>query len=350
MRKYLLPEVSDAMHYYRANLHCHTTISDGRKTPEQTKADYVAHGYQVVAFTDHNVFLQHNDLCDDTFLALNGYEIDINDSADVEFRFKRTCHLCLIAKTQEMTEQVCYHREKYLWGNMLDHRDDIHFDHSLPDYERVYTHEGINDVIQKGRDAGFFVTYNHPAWSLESYPEYSGYRGMNAMEIVNFGCEIEGYRDDNNGATYDDLLRLGNKIWCIATDDNHNIAPDTDPKCDSYGGYVMIGAPKLGYAEIIDALERGQFYSSTGSYRHIGPQILSLYVEDGAVHVRTTDACRIFFQTGIRLARLAVAEEGKCITEATFPINEEMNYFRLVVVDPQGYEAFTNAYFIRDIL
>ena len=38
---------------YKANLHCHTTMSDGRLTPEEIKAHYQAHGYSIVAFTDH---------------------------------------------------------------------------------------------------------------------------------------------------------------------------------------------------------------------------------------------------------------------------------------------------------
>ena len=38
---------------YKANLHCHTTHSDGKLTPSQTREAYQAQGYSVVAFTDH---------------------------------------------------------------------------------------------------------------------------------------------------------------------------------------------------------------------------------------------------------------------------------------------------------
>ena len=37
MKKYLLPE---NLTPYKANLHCHTTISDGVWTPEQVKEEY----------------------------------------------------------------------------------------------------------------------------------------------------------------------------------------------------------------------------------------------------------------------------------------------------------------------
>ena len=61
---------------YKANLHRHTTHSDGRLTPQQVKEYYKAHGYSVIAYTDHNVLLDHRDLNDPEFLALVGIEVD----------------------------------------------------------------------------------------------------------------------------------------------------------------------------------------------------------------------------------------------------------------------------------
>ena len=39
MKKYLLPENGN---FYKANLHCHTTVSDGNWTPEEVKKNYMA--------------------------------------------------------------------------------------------------------------------------------------------------------------------------------------------------------------------------------------------------------------------------------------------------------------------
>ena len=39
------------------------------------KEFYKAHGYSAIAFTDHEAFITHNDLTDDSFVALNGYEL-----------------------------------------------------------------------------------------------------------------------------------------------------------------------------------------------------------------------------------------------------------------------------------
>ena len=39
--------------WFRGNLHTHTTVSDGRKTPDETAAIYRAAGYDFLALTDH---------------------------------------------------------------------------------------------------------------------------------------------------------------------------------------------------------------------------------------------------------------------------------------------------------
>ena len=57
MKKYVFPEVGN---FYKANLHCHTTFSDGVLTPEQVKELYLANGYSIVAYTDHDNYYVKN--------------------------------------------------------------------------------------------------------------------------------------------------------------------------------------------------------------------------------------------------------------------------------------------------
>lgn len=349
MKKILLPEAGSGMNYYRANLHCHTTISDGHKTPEEVKQLYASHGYSVVAFTDHNVLLSHEDLNDENFLTLNGFEINVNDPFNFNYPRTKKCHLNLIALEPDNLDQVCYHRTKYSTGNSKLYRDRVKFDPELADYVRIYSGDGINDIIARGREAGFYVTYNHPTWSLESYPDYSNYHGMNAMEIVNYGCVIMGYEDDN-GRVYDDLLNQGKHIACLATDDNHNAHADDSPLCDSLGGYTMIAAPALEYRQITSALEAGRFYSVHGTSTHKGPEILSLVYEDGKLTIKTGDAKRIQLVTSARCkGKMKAARDGEALNEATFTINPDEVWFRVVVTDSVGGKAYTNAYFKKEL-
>ncbi len=343
MKKVLLPPASDAMHYYRANLHCHSQVSDGRKTVEELKALYRSKGYSVVAFTDHDAFVTHNDLTDKDFLALNGYEVEINQNPPV-----KTCHMCFIAKEPDNDMAVCYHRSRYIWGNAEKYRSGIRFDESLPDYVRTYDPACINDMIARAKAGGFFVTYNHPTWSLESYPEYIAYEGMDAMEIVNYGCQIEGY-DDDNGHAYDDMLRAGKHVFCVATDDNHNSHPDDSPRCDAGGGCTMICAPALTYRTITRALEEGMFYSTTGTAHAKGPEILSLIYEDGQVTVKTTGARMINYIPDGRSCKCAAAHVGESLTEATFRVDPWERWFRIVLIDENGFKAYTRAYFAEEL-
>ena len=349
MKNVLIPEAGNGMNFYRANLHCHTTISDGKKTPEEVKEMYTEQGYSVVAYTDHNVLIPHDDLTDENFVALNGYELNINDPFKYHAPKRKTCHVNFIALEQDNVTDVCYHRTAYAKGNAKLYRDQVKHDPDAPDYVRVYSGDGVSDLIARGRNAGVFVTYNHPTWSLESYPDYSNYNGMNAMEIMNFGCFNQGY-DDDNGRVYDDLLNQGKKVFCLATDDNHNRFPDGDPLNDSFGGYTMIFAPKLEYREITKALEAGHFYSVQGTTSKRGPEFVSLEYENGKVFVRTTGVRKINLISCARCKdRMVVAADGETVNSAEFVLKEDEVWFRIVATDWEGNKAYSNAYFVKEL-
>ena len=340
MKKFLLPENGQ---FYKANLHCHTNVSDGRLSPAEMKEEYKKRGYSIIAYTDHNILVAHPELTDDTFLALHGLEYDLTEEAKDNEPFHRlkTCHICMVSTNPDYVVQPCFWNS-WLYQNLPD-KSVVQRDESIPPYEFQYTPEYINDMIKTARDKGYFVTYNHPAWSQEGYEIYSKYEGMNAMEICNYGCMTEGYHD-YNPHVYDELLRQGKKLYCIATDDNHNSHPMDSPRCDSFGGFTMIKADKLEYRAIGEALLKGNFYASQG------PEIHSLYVEDNKLHIKTSDAAKIVFTTGLRHAFCAYPTEGDTINEAEFELRPDDIYVRVTVFDKSGKPADTNAYFMEDIL
>ena len=47
---------------YKANLHCHSTLSDGKLTPDELKAAYKENGYSVLAITDHDTATAYPEL------------------------------------------------------------------------------------------------------------------------------------------------------------------------------------------------------------------------------------------------------------------------------------------------
>ena len=342
MRKYLLPETGN---FYKANLHCHTTMSDGQKTPEEIKELYMKKGYSIVAYTDHDVFILHNDLTDENFLAMNGFEVEVMDwYGRHPLRDCKVCHLCFVALDKNIEMHPLWHREKHVWGDALKVKHLVKFDDTLQNYSWTYSPECLTEMMEIGKKEGFFVTYNHPNWSKETYEQYSKYHGMHAMEILNGNCIATGY-EDYNPRVYDDFLRLGEKIYCIGADDNHNDRPDDMRQCDSGWAWTTIKADKLDYETISDALLKGHFYASEG------PEIYDLYVEDGKVHIKCSPADRVICTYEKRGAGAKFAEiGGEPVTEVAFDANPDYGYFRITVRDERGNVACTNAYFPEDYL
>ena len=340
MRTYLLPKDGN---FYKANLHCHTNVSDGSWTPEQVKEEYQKNGYSIVAYTDHNVMIAHPELRDETFLPLNGFEADFNEGGatiDPNIGTIRCCHICFISPEENNPRQLCFHRSEYLFhGNNKKNAALVNYDREAPDYVRSYTPECINSYVKEFKDAGFFITYNHPTWSMECYREFSQYRGFDAMEICNYGCYSAGF-DEENSRYYDDMLHLGMRIGCIGADDNHNHHPRDHAKWDSFGAFTYIKAPALTYKDVFAALKDGNYYASRG------PQIEELYFEDGKVHVKCSPAHRISLMLGTRRGDSRIGIDGSTITEATFDVSERDVYFRLTIWDDQMRPAHTRAYFV----
>lgn len=337
MKKFLLPENGT---FYKANLHTHSTFSDGAHTPEEIKEYYIEHGYSIISYTDHDVFIPHNELTDENFLVLNGYELDVSQpmaEASPITKNNKTCHMGFIALDPDMETPVCWHREKYIPQKAMPHKHEVKFDPSVPDYVRVYSHEGVSDMMRLGKENGFFVVYNHPTWSCEDYSDYIGYENMHGMEIVNYTCLCGGY-PEHNERVYDDMLRAGKRIFCLATDDCHG-------KGSMCGCYIMIKAEKLEYKTVANALVSGNFYSSEA------PEIKSLFIEDGKVTVTTSEAAEIRFTTGIRKSKRFLAKDGVMLTEATYelPTDRDPYYFRITVTDKNGKLAYTNAYFTDEL-
>ena len=339
MKKHLFPE---GRKFYKANLHCHTTYSDGKLSPAEVKEVYKKLGYSIVAYTDHDILIPHDELNDDSFLALHGFEMEINEPKECDFSGIKTCHICFIGLEPDNLTQPMWHRKWYLFGNAPSHREEVVFDKNEPDFVREYSHMGISKIMQTGREKGFFVTYNHPTWSMENYSDYMGYHGMHAMEMFNGDCIAAGYNDRNDHA-YDDILRGGERIYCIGADDNHNHANPASRRFDSGWAWTVIKSDSLDYRTITKSLEDGNFYASEG------PEIHELWYEDGKVHVKCSDADSIVLTADIRFTYPIFAEGNNSVNEAELVVSPRCKWFRITVTDKKGRRACTNAYFIDEL-
>lgn len=334
IKKHLFPQVG---HFFKANLHTHSTISDGKLTPEEVKTRYKALGYQILCLTDHNIIVDHSNMNDPDFLMLTGIEINVN-APDWSWTGGKTYHMNLIAKDPGNLWSPSRLYRKF--PDSAAYEDKMQFE-NMP---LECTPESINTMIEKATEKGFLVMYNHPTWSCQSYPDYAGLKGLWGMELRNTECCMIGH-NENNFRVFKDILNNGTRVFPLGTDDMHS------PR--SLGGsWIMVGAQDLRYDSVIEALEKGDFYMSCG------PEITGLYMEGNVLKVTCSDAQQIRLETHGRMARFTIAADEP-LHEAAFDleklfskvdINDPNVYIYVTVTAPDGSYATTRAFYLNELI
>ena len=343
MKTYLLPNHGN---FYKANLHMHTTVSDGKMTPEETKKLFQDHGYSIVAFTDHDVICPHHDLTDENFLALTAFETYYNTDlfGVMDYDFVKTYHLSFFAKDPNNVVCPAFSKRYVERAHSLQY---VTKEMEAFDFDRTYSQKYLNEIIDLANRAGFLVSLNHPVWSLQNYRDYGNLQGLWGIEVYNTGCVQCGLPD--TAQPFSDFLLDGKNIFPIAADDAHS----TRTCC---GGFVMIKAEKLEYGTIINALERGDFYASSG------PEINELFLEDGVLKIRCSPAQKIFVNTERRTS-FSVEADTEPLTEAQFNLTDYLfktksagkeklpwkPFFRVTVQGRDGNCAYTRAFWLEEL-
>ncbi len=325
---------------YKANLHCHSIFSDGKKTPQELKKMYKEHGYSVLSITDHEVPKAHSYLNDDEFLTITGYEAYIRPNPECRYDvYDKEVHINLFAREPENEAIVCYNPNccKYVSAELHETYKKVGSQR-----QREYSVEYINEFIKTATDNGYIASYNHPYWSMEDEKDVMEYNGFFSMEMCNYSS-YQLSRNEYNAALYDKMLKKGKRIFCHSTDDNHNNEPENSPKYDSFGGFTMIMPESFDYNSVFEAMEKGEMYSS------MGPLFKEISIEGNKIHIECSEVERIIIFTGSKLPKSRFAQEGETITEADFEIDERAEFVRVSVVDKYGRFADTRGYF-RDEL
>lgn len=323
---------------YKANLHCHSILSDGKRTPEELKKMYKEHGYSILAITDHEAPCCHSDLDDENFLTITGYEGYIRNQPKYN-AYEKEIHLNLFAREPKNETLICYQKEfcKYIGEERQAELKKV-----ISPNKRICTVEYVNEYIKTAKENGYIVAYNHPYWSFDTQENILAYEGIFSMEICNYGSYLSNGLE-YNGALYNDLLRQGKRLFCHSADDNHNGAPDDSPLCDSFGGFTMIMPEEFNYGSVINAMEKGEMYSS------MGPLFKEVSMNGNRLHIECSDVKQIFVYDGGKKYIGACAENGKLINCADFEIRDKAKFVRVTIVDKDGNKADTRGFF-RDEL
>ncbi len=284
-------------------LHCHTTRSDGRGSPEDVIRLHKREGYDFMAITDHRIYNYKNYAPDTDMIILPGMEIDSDING---------------------APYPCYHTVVLGPAEGNPYRQDQRFS-----FDKIDNQEQFQKYLDTFQQAGHLTMYCHPEWSQTPVCEFDRLKGNFAMEIWNTGCVLENGLDAN-AAYWDDLLMQGQQIYGCAVDDGHPM----DQHCK---GWVCVNADRNVDA-ILSALKNGAFYSSCG------PEIKDFRIEDGKAVVECSPCAEISFRAGRMPCRSLYSDNADlCRHECHVP--DFLKYIRVTVTDKNGRRAWSNPIF-----
>ena len=283
---------SDQLRWYRGNMHTHSHWSDGDDYLESIAAWYQQAGYQFLVFTDHNVLADREQWVDiaktkGRQVAFDKLQLQFPDW--VEERTVEDRHEVRLRRFEEVAQRFNA-PEKYLLiqGEEVSDRFEkfpLHF--NVSNLKEVITPRGgdsVSRVIQNNVDAAIaqrertgqpmIIHLNHPNFGYAVTAEdllriigekffeiYNGHPGVhNSGDHQHAGCE----------PIWDIVLtkRLAELklpvMYGLAVDDGHDYHKIPSRAAEPGRGWVMVLAKELSAGSLIEALEAGQFYSSSG--------------------------------------------------------------------------------------
>jgi hypothetical protein len=309
--------------WFQGNTHTHTINSDGDSTPDAVVRWYREHGYDFLFITDHGMITNVDPLNalfggDGQFLVLPGEEVTSN------------------SKSPELHVHV----------------------NALGPKSRIAAQKGTKarDTLQMDLDAiasgGGLAQINHPNffWQLTA-DDIASVKGARLLEIMNMHPIVNslgaGPAAPSVEDIWDQVLSRGFVIWGVASDDVHQLKEAGSSTAGTAGqgalpgrGWIVVRAEHLKADEIMAAIEKGDFYASTGvalkDYQANSKQI--------TIQVRTREAYREKYRIQF------VGNDGKILQDATadsavYKIKGDEGYVRARITNSNGQAAWTQPVF-----
>ena len=287
--------------FWRGNLHCHSTRSDGALPPEEVARRYRAQGYHFYCQSDH-------------FMDVYGYPV-------TDTTAYRTEDFTTILGAELHAPALANGEVWHILGVGLP-----------ADFAPPAPHETGPDLARRAQAAGAFVDIAHPQWYGLTLEDARQVSFADAIEVYNHTCAVQADRPDG---TYllDQMLLDGLHLNAIATDDAH-FRDLTNSNADAFGGWVMVKAETLAPEALLAALKSGAFYASQG------PELHHVAVEDGHLVVQSSAVARV---TVLGPRSRSVTVSGANITSARLSVADFAgDWLRLVVIDAAGKRAWCN--------
>ena len=302
------PAPSAAPPWFKGNTHTHTVNSDGDSTPDEVVRWYREHGYNFLVLTDHNYLTSVDGLnavhaAVEKFLVVRGEEV----TSTVASKAVHVNGLALDSLVQPPTGTSITAVAQQSVDGIRKANGVPHINH--PNFTWAITPE---DLLQVQRTRLFEIFNGHPQVNNE------GGGGTPGLEEI-----------------WDRLLSNGRLMYGVAVDDAHHFKRPGDPLASGPGrGWIYVRADRLDAGALVAALERGDFYASTGvelERYDASPASISLTI-------KATPYSRYRVQF--------IGSNGRVLSEqttatATYTVNGDEGYVRARVFESNGYRAWT---------
>lgn len=278
--------------WYKGNLHTHSLWSDGDDFPEMIMDWYKSHGYHFVSLSDHNTLAEG-----DKWLEISEESKQYEVFKKYHQKYGKPWVEFLENKENALVKLKTYNQYRTLFEEtdsflilqaeeISDQYDGkpIHLNATnLKEYIPPQGGDGIADVMQNNINAvneqrkrtgqPMFPHINHPNfhWAIEA-DDIKKLNGERFFEVYNGHPAVNNEGNNERSGTeemWDDILvhylRNGKPpIYGLAVDDCHNYHKQSSKNSNPGRGWVMVNAESLTANAIIDALEKGKFYGSSG--------------------------------------------------------------------------------------
>jgi predicted metal-dependent phosphoesterase TrpH len=283
--------------FWRGNLHTHSTRSDGRLPPEAVADFYRQARYDFVMLSDH-------------FWECYGYPV-------TDTRALRSRAFTTLLGAEIHAPITSKHQDWHIVAA------------GLPlDFAPWSSGETMQSMCRRAAAAGAFLGIAHPQWYGLTKEDALSIAEAHAVEIYNHSCAVECDRGDGV-VVLEEALAAGKRLNAYAADDAHFKTPD------AAGGWVMVKADRLEPELLLEALKRGEYYSSQG------PAIHDIAISGDEVRVACSPAVAI---VAVGAGTSSRSAHGCDLQRATLPLEpfSADEYFRITVVDERGRRAWSN--------
>lgn len=316
--------IDKAVRQLKGQLHLHTSRSpDCKQDYHQVLDEYRSKGYDFCLMTDHEVYWDSKECDRDDFLVLSGVENaflpNVEHVFSLDYKTKRQMHFNLIKDITIENDSFFTH------GDIMQRPVD-------------YGLDSWNDQIRFYQMHGQLVIFNHPSWSRVDSEMVLATNGYIAFEVWN-NASVKSTGVCSDEELWDYCLSRGRRIRAVATDDAH-LYGEGNVECG--GGFTFVFTNDFSKKGIVRAIKQGDFYASTG------PQILDLRIVDGTLEIHCTPVCAIRVICSHVVIEEIAAKQGNTLQQATWRIDETLDYFRIELLDAEAHTAWSQPVFIDD--